>query len=182
MVDNDNEPEVTPVRRSKTKEEKIIEFIQNIIKKTYLRGRNSYLKRKNTHSMEYKKSVDGEDEEEKLTENFIRNTMNFSDCPSEDEDVGNEPKIGLIRCSGSLVSPFIKPSLPTLLGTPRIVDKSSINERDVSLAFYDYAMKNHKELFEHLKVSYMKWREGIDEFDRKDGELSMFNASSKTYK
>lgn len=132
--------------------------------------------------MEYKKSVDEEEEEEKLTENYIRNTMNFNDIPVEDKDVGKEPKIGLIRCSGSLVSPFIKPSMPTLLGTPRVANKKSLNERDVCLAFYDYAMKNHKDLFEHLKVSYMKWREGIDEFDLKDGELSMFNASSKTYK
>ena len=181
-AESDTEPEVTPVGTIKSKEQKIVDFIQNIIKKQYLKGRNSKLLRKNTHSMELVSSVDDYEEEGKLKESYHKTTQKFLDFTNEEwDDVENEPKINLIRCTGSLASPFIKVANPIIMPSPK-EKKGSVNEKELSLQFYKFATKNHKDLFDNLKFSYQKWREGIEKFDKKDSELGQFNSSKKNKK
>jgi hypothetical protein len=83
-AESDTEPEVTPVGTIKSKEQKIVDFIQNIIKKQYLKGRNSKLLRKNTHSMELVCSVDDYEEEGKLKESYHKTTQKFLDFTNEE--------------------------------------------------------------------------------------------------
>lgn len=61
------------------------------------------------------------------------------------------------------------------------LERKSINERDLSLAFYEYMSKYHKDLFENLRASYKEWREGVEKFNKMDEQVSLSAVSRKTY-
>jgi hypothetical protein len=177
----DHEPEITPVRRSAPKEEKIVEFIQGIIKKSYLKtGRNSAMLRNNTHNAVIDKSNEDDDEENNIEIRYSRNTQAIVDLDSEDDGVEDEPKINLLRSNRSTLNPFMK-SKEKIIIPKKDSEPPNIYERELSLAFYDYAIKNHKKLFDNLRVSYQEWKEGVDSFKRIDAQNPCMPFGHKTF-
>lgn len=178
--ENDNEPEITPVRRGPSKEEKIVNFIQGIIKKPYLKdGRNSKLLRNNTHGLLIYKTTDEEEEEEKnIEKRYNRNTKNIEDSESENNEIEDEPWINLLRSNRSTVNPF-RNSAENIIPKKEF-EAHTMNEKEISLSFYEFAMKNHKKLFDNLRASYQQWKDGIDFFNTKD-DKNPATAISQTY-
>lgn len=177
QLENEEEPEVTPVRVSSNKKEKIINFIQGIIRKPYLKGRNSNLSRNKSHSIAYKSSEDIEEEEKKIESRYSRNTKMVEDSDT-DENIEDEPKINLLRSNKSVTNPFAM-TVPKISITK--TERSKASERELSLAFYEYATLNHKKMFDNLRVSYQEWKEGIDYFNKMDLQNPSINFYLKTY-
>ena len=177
QVDNEDEPELTPVRPSANKQEKIINFIQGIIRKPYLKGRNSNLSRNKSHSITQKSSEDIEEEEKKIDIRFNRNTKFIEDSDSE-ENIEDEPKINLLRSNKSVSNPFAMTNYKFSVNRAE-TPKSS--ERELSLEFYNYATLNHKKLFDNLRQYYQEWKEGIDSFNKMDLQNPTINFHLKTY-
>lgn len=180
--EKDIDPEVTPVQRWKQKDDKIVQFIQGIIQKPYLKaGRNSKLLRNNTHADLIYKTPDEEEEEEKNIEiRYTRNTKIIEDSSSENNEIDDsseiedEPKINILRSHRTTLNPF-RNSSDNAITESLSLELPEQNEKEISLAFYEHAMKNHKKLFDNLRVSYQQWKEGIDGFNSKDDKSSAFS-------
>ena len=183
LLENDKEPVLLPARKSTSKEEKIVEFVQNIIKKPYLnKNRNSSLLRNKTHNqLLFISGGDEEEEEKDMEDRYNKNTKNLSESSESDlDDIEDEPKINLLRCNRSSLNPFMA-KREKMLMTPKETDKNSVNEKELSLAFYQYAMKNHKKLFDNLRTCYQQWREGITKFNTSDDKVGVSSIVRKTY-
>lgn len=167
--ERDQEPEVTPVQRCRQKEEKIVNFIQGIIQKPYLKGgRNSKLLRNSTQADLVYKTPDEEEEEEKNIEiRYTRNTKIMEDSESESGEIEDEPKINILRSNRSTINPF-RNSVDNPISTGISFEIPEKSEKEISLAFYEHALKNHKKLFDNLRASYQQWKDGIDNFNAKD--------------
>jgi len=149
--------------------DRIVQFIQGIIKKPYLRNRTSDLMRNNTtYETEYK-NVDEEEEEKSMRERRYNHNELSSDDELEHQDslIANEPAINILLQNTKSANPFIICS-EKIIPSLKPLSQFSVNERELSLAFYDKAIKDHWELFDTLKDSYKKWREGIHEFNNSD--------------
>ena len=46
--------------------------------------------------------------------------------------------------------------------------ENEAQQKELALAFYEYAMNKHAELFETLKESYQLWRDGMHKFNESD--------------
>ena len=110
---------------------------------------------------------ENEEEEKNIDRRYCRNTKNIEDSDSEGPEIEDEPSINLLRSNRSTVNPFRNSTENSIL-PPKITATQSESEREISLAFYEHAMKNNKKLFDNLRASYQQWKDGIDKFNAKD--------------